>query len=60
MLHRCGRNAQDFWPPSEACPQCIGARGGAAGAGSPAPACDLSLPACVACVTQPSAAASPH
>ncbi|PSC73469.1 cytokinin riboside 5 -monophosphate phosphoribohydrolase LOG3-like [Micractinium conductrix] len=24
MLHRCGRNAEDFWPPSAACPQCIG------------------------------------
>ena len=24
MLHRCGRNAEDFWPPSEVCPQCIG------------------------------------
>jgi hypothetical protein len=24
MLHRCGRNAEDFWPPSSVCPQCIG------------------------------------
>ena len=24
MLHRCGRSAEDFWPPSGACPECIG------------------------------------
>ncbi|KAI3439089.1 hypothetical protein D9Q98_001499 [Chlorella vulgaris] len=24
MLHQCGRNAEDFWPPSSVCPQCIG------------------------------------
>lgn len=24
MLHRCGRNAEDSWPPSRVCPQCIG------------------------------------
>lgn len=39
MLHRCGRNAEDFWPPSEACPQCIGALRWAVGPGAAAASC---------------------
>lgn len=35
VLHRCGRNAEDSWPPSRVCPQCIGeAHGGCAGCGA--------------------------
>ena len=25
MLHSCSHSAEDFWPPSPACPQCTGA-----------------------------------
>lgn len=36
MAHGCVHDASDFWPPSDACKECSGARGGVWGGRAPA------------------------